>query len=104
MKEKMQSALGGFGMILWYAISTMYSFAPLLVLGFPVWVDIILVIAMMTLPMAGGIIRFALFVWAFIRVFSMPINIITVIFFICAIIFFIFEAIPAIKIMFTGHR
>lgn len=41
MKEKLQSALGGFGLIIWYVISTIIYIIPFVMIGASFWLNIV---------------------------------------------------------------
>ncbi len=82
IKEKLSGALGTAGVVIWYFISFLYSFSPLLFLRFPFIVDVLLIAAMTTLPIAGEAIRLILYVWAFIVVIGQPIDVFSIIFFV----------------------
>ena len=94
MKEKLTSSLGAFGGVLWYILSVVYAFAPLYILRFPFWVDALIIAAILFLPFIGELIRLVLYVWAFIVVLSQPIDIVSIIFFVCAALYFLSAVLP----------
>ena len=96
MKERITSGLGAAGVVVWYIISIFYSIAPLMILKFPLWVDLLLILAMTALPFIGEAIRLALFIWAFVVAVHMSLSVLTVVFFIFAAIYVLTEAIPLI--------
>lgn len=63
MKEKLVGALGTFGMILWYVISFLYSFFPIVILyhNIPPILKFILIAVMLFVPFAGEIVRVILY-------------------------------------------
>jgi hypothetical protein len=93
-KDKLTGALGGVGIAVWYVISILYSIAPLFVLRFPIWVDLILIIVMTAVPFIGEVVRAGLFVWAIFAVFNQPFSIVTIIFLIFAAIYVFTELLP----------
>ena len=103
-KEKLMNALGAGGAILWYIISIFYSIAPLFILRFPSWVDIVLIIVMTCVPFLGEIVRTVLFVWAIFAAVSQPLSIITIIFFVFAIIYVLTEVIPFIFNLWDAYK
>lgn len=94
MKEKLSTALGAFGSVLWYILSIVYAFAPLYILHFPFWVDAIIIAAILFIPFIGELVRLVLYVWAFIVVLSQPIDIVSIIFFVCAALYFFTTILP----------
>ena len=101
MKDKLSGALGGVGVVLWYIVSFLYSFAPLLFLKFPFWLDFILIVVMSTVPLIGEIVRFALYIWAFVVVLNQPIDAISIVFFVFAALYFFTTIVPIISALFS---
>lgn len=104
MKEKLSSALGSFGGILWYIISFLYSFAPLFILRFPFWVDLILIGVILFLPIIGEIVRIALYVWAFVVAIGQPVDIVSIIFFVFAALYAFTTLVPFITATFGNKN
>ena len=96
MKEKLENVLGGFGAILWYIISIVYSFGPLYILHFPFWLDAILIAVILFLPFIGELVRLALYIWALIVVLSQPIDIVSIIFLVFAALYFFTTVLPLV--------
>lgn len=67
-----------------------------MILKFPLWVDLLLILAMTALPFIGETIRLALFIWAFVVAIHMSLSVLTVVFFVFAAIYVFTEAIPLI--------
>lgn len=103
MKEKLSYTLGSVGLIIWYIISIVYSFAPLLVLDIGYFVSFLLILAMNLLPIGGELLRMGLYIWATIVVLGRPLNIIYIIFLICAAVYFFTTVLPFLKALF-GKR
>lgn len=102
MKDKLASALGGFGAVLWYIISFLYGFAPLVILRFPFWLDLLLIIAMTSIPLVGELIRIALYIWAFVVVVNGPFDIIAIVFYVFFALYFFTTLLPLILSLFGG--
>lgn len=96
MKEKLSALFGSFGVVIWFLISAIYCYSPLLIFKFPIYVELILFLAMFSIPIIGEVIRLALYIWAFTIAISMPIDALTVVFFICAGLYFFTELFPTI--------
>ena len=104
MKEKLLTILGGFGLVVWYIVSIIYSFAPLYFLGLPFWVDFILIVVMTSVPFIGEIVRIGIFIWAFTIVIAQPIDVVSIIFFVCAALYLITTVIPMIMALFARKQ
>lgn len=103
MKEKLQSALGSAGIVLFYIIGFLYAFAPLLVLDFPLLVDILLILAMNVLPLLGELVRIVLYVWAVFVVLSHPLSGFSIFFLVIAAVYFFTTVWPILTALF-GDR
>ena len=101
MREKLTNALGGFGIILWYLFSFIFCFAPLLFIKMPFIVRLLAIGAILFLPLIGEIIRAGLYVWAFFVVISEPMDVFSIIFFICLAIYVFAFGIPLIQSLFA---
>lgn len=99
MKDKLVGALGGFGFVLWYIFSIIYAFAPLYILRFPFWIDLILICVITTLPFVGEVVRLGLYVWAFAAVVGQPINVYSIGFYVCAVLYLLTTVIPMLGAM-----
>ena len=99
LKEKLVGSLGVLGYCIWFVVSVIFSFAPLMVLDLPMVVDFIAIFVIQYIPLFGEIVRCALYVWAFIVVLSGPINVISIIFFVCFAIYVIAYGIPLVAMI-----
>lgn len=104
MKDKLFGALGTFGVILWYIISFLYSFFPLVILRFNFWIDLILIAVMAAVPFAGEIVRLVLYVWAFIVVIGRPIDWLSIVFFVFAALYLFTTVIPFVTSLFSRRE
>lgn len=96
MKEKLYSLFGTFGTALWFLISAIYCYSPLLIFKFPFYVELLLFLAMFTIPFVGEFVRVGLYIWAFTIAIKMPIDALTIIFYVCAFLYFFTELLPFI--------
>ena len=104
MKEKLSMTLGRAGVVLWYIISFLYSFAPLISLRYSFFVELILIIVMTTVPILGEITRIVLYVLAFIVEIGRPIDVFSIIFFVFAALYFFTTVIPIICAIFSKNK
>lgn len=74
LKDKLLGALGVVGLIIWYLISLTLLSLPLVFLGFPFWVDLLILFVIVSFPLSGGIVEFVIWIWSFIVVVSEPID------------------------------
>ena len=103
MKEKLTSALGSFGFVLFYIFIVLYAYAPLLVLDFPIWVDLLLILVISTFRGLGGILCLGLYIWALVVVLTHPFNVISAIFLVCTVLYFFTSVFPSIKLIFNKN-
>lgn len=103
MKEKLVNALGGFGVVLFYVFSITCSFAPLLILDFPYWVDFLIILAIFIFRHFGGVLCLGLYIWALIVTLTHPINTVSIFFLVFAVLYFFSSTLPAI-LLFLGKK
>ena len=82
LKDKLTSVFGTFGFILYYAVNIIFSFAPLFVLPFPIFVVFLLFLAMNILPYIGTVINVVLWLWALIVTINAPQDVFSVIYYV----------------------
>ncbi len=104
MKEKLVSALGGFGLVVWYLITSIVTFASLLVLDFPFIVVLIMIAVVLLHPFVGDIVQFILWVWSFVIALNEPIDVFMVIYFIAAAIYVLTTLIPFVLTLFRQKK
>ena len=97
MKEKLMSALGWFGWILFYIIMLMFCLVPFLVLDLPIWANIILLFIIFGFRSLGGIVCLGVYVWALARVFSRPFDMLSVVFLVFMAAYFLLFIIPSFR-------
>lgn len=89
MKEKLGASLGAFGVILWELALFVICFMPFLILGFPFWLAVIVVILMNVLPVLGGVASLGLYIWAFIVALKMASSALVIAFYVCFAVYVI---------------
>lgn len=97
MKDKISGALGFFGIILWYLLSLIVCFAPIIMLDPPYIVSLLLIGIILFVPYIGEIVRGILYVIAFIVVIRQPIDVFSVVFFISFVLYIFVFAGPLVK-------
>ena len=81
------------GIWIYYGITILFGFAPLIMLDFPFIVDFLLIAAITSLPYVGGVINLVLWIWALIVTIAGPQDVI-------AIVFYVFFALNALRVIF----
>lgn len=94
MKEKLTATLGTFGLILWYVISVVITFAPLIILSFPIYIDAAIIAIINIIPILGNIVSVVIWVWALIECIGGPQDIF-------AIIYYILFGLKAIHVVYS---
>ena len=101
MKDKFMTALGGFGIVVFYIIMLLFCGAPFLILDLPIWAEFILILLILSTSTLGGIICIGLYVWAAVVALTNPIDIFSIIFFVIAVLYVLIFVIPSTKQTFS---
>lgn len=101
MKEKLQSSLGSFGVILWLALSLVACVIPVLVLDFSFWWSLLVLAVVFIFNTLGGVVMFVLYIWAFIVAVQGPQSVITVVFYVCFVLYVLPNIISLIVALFA---
>ena len=101
MKDKLMSALGRFGFILFYVIMLLFIVAPLVILDLPYWAAVILIFIIFASSYIGGIVCVGLYIWAIVHVFTHRFDIVSLIFLVIAALYFLIFVIPPTIHMFS---
>ena len=87
LKEKLTSALGGIGTVLWMVISLLISVMPLVAIGGPWWLIVVLAFASFGLPL----IDIPIWIWGLVCVIrENPTSTFAIIYYIVMALFFAF--------------
>ena len=89
LKDILLGSLGAVGYAIWFVASALLMYAPLLFLDFPFWIDVVIIIAVTTIPFVGGITEFVIWIWSFVVVISDPIDGWSIFYFVTFAIYFI---------------
>ena len=103
MKDKLMSALGRFGFILFYVIMLLFIVAPLVILDLPYWAAVILIFIILASSYIGGIVCVGLYIWAIVHVFTHRFDIVSLIFLVIAALYFLIFVIPPTIQMFSKN-
>ncbi len=102
IKEKLGSALGGIGLILWYAVSAIVTFAPLFcVLKFNFFIDFLIILAILAFPLVGAVVELVIWVWSFVVAISMPFDIFMGIYYVALAIYVLTKLVPMVLTLFS---
>lgn len=96
LQEKLVSLLGGFGSIICYFIYFGIVVTPLTVIGLPPLACTLIPIAVILLPVLGGFITLAAYIWAFILIVQQPITNLSIFFYVFLALYFLLTILPAI--------
>lgn len=100
-KEKLSTYFGGFGFILWYLITVLISFAPLIfVFNFNPVIDIVIVGVITFIPIIGSIVELVLWIWSLSIALNMPFDIFILMYCIALLIYVVTKLVPAIISLF----
>ena len=74
LKDELIGWLGVAGVILYYLIGIFLMIVPLVVLDFPLVVNLIILMVFVSFQFIGGLTNMVLWVWSFIVIISEPID------------------------------
>lgn len=97
LKNLLLGSLGTIGYILWYLVSILLLYAPLVFLDFPLLIDILIIFAITSLPFWGDVVELIIWIWSFVVVLSEPIDVISVIYFVTFAFYIFTKFLPIIK-------
>lgn len=96
LKDKLIMTLGVVGIILWYLIEIVVGITPLVFLNFPIWVNLIILFALMSMQFIGGLIEIVIWVWSFIVVIARPVDGWSVFYYITFAFYFYIHILPMV--------
>jgi len=85
MKEKLQSLLGGFGMVLYYGLMLLIAILPLVMIDVPFWADAIILIAVNVFPP----LSLPLWIWGLVKAIQGPQDAWAIIYYVAAVVVFL---------------
>lgn len=81
IKEKLLFSLGSFGLILYFAISIVLTFFPLIFLDFGFLIDFLVIVIISTLPLIGSIVNAVIWIWALVVCVQGPQDIFAIVYY-----------------------
>lgn len=91
IKNWAATTFGVVGMVIWYLLSFVFNFAPLVILHFSFWINLILIIVMTSVPFLNIIVSLIVWIWALVVAIGGPQDVF-------AIIYYVVFAINAISV------
>lgn len=85
MKEKLTNALGSFGSFIWLIISMTIAVIPIVAIGMPFWINIILFAIMLFIPATSVIF----WVWGLIRMINGPQDVVAIVYYVLFVVLFL---------------
>lgn len=104
MRKKLTDALGTVGFILFYLLGIAVFGMPMWELGFPIWVSILLFIAITNIPFIGDIIGLGIWIWSFINEIQKPFDIFVIIYYVVLVVYVITMLIPFVQGIISALR
>lgn len=83
LKTWLINALGGFGWVVWMALAIAVHFAPLYMLDFPWWADVLILAFVFFFAEIGAVLMLPLWIWALIETIHGPHDTAAILFYIC---------------------
>ena len=103
VRDRLTAAFGVFGFALYYLLFTAIAYAPLLILDFSWWIDLLLIAGILFLPFVGRLTELVLWVWAFLLVVEMEPCLKAALFYIGAALYVLFVLLPSILHLFIDY-
>lgn len=100
MKEKLMSALGTFGFVLWYLISLLIAVLPLVMIDAPFLLNLLLIVIALFIPASSGIF----WVWGLVCTIRGPQDTIATIYYVLFAIMFLPYFINVILSLFNKRK
>ena len=96
MKDKLLGVFGGFGWFIYLLLGFLLVFAPLYIVGIPIWAKGLFIAAYYFAPTIMSFVLAPLYVWAIVVAVRQPIDTVSIIFFVCAAVYFFVILFPTI--------
>ena len=96
MKDKLFGIFGGFGAIVYLIVGFLMMFAPLYIIGFPLWSKALFIAVYYFAPAIMGYVAAPLYIWAIVIAARQPIDVVSIIFFVLAALYFFVILFPSI--------
>lgn len=97
IKEKLSQSLGIFGFVLYFIFYAVFKFAPLIVLGLPFIVDLILIAIILAVPILNTVANIVVWVWGLITIINGPQDTLAIIYYILFGVWAIYTAVTLIS-------
>lgn len=101
-KDKLFGIMGSAGYIVYYAISCILFFMPLVFLDFNFIIDIILIFVMLSVPFIGQLCELILWIWSLFIVLKEPFSGFILVYFIALAIYVFTTVLPFIISLFRS--
>lgn len=99
LKVILVGSLGVVGYVIWYVLLAAVWLLPLIVLDFPFWADVLIILVAFNIPILGSLFEFALWIWSFTIVTSMPIGGFSIFYYIVFGIYILTSVLPFIVVL-----
>lgn len=96
MKEKLQSAAGSLGIIIWYVLSSASVIVPIMATHLPIWTCIIIFAIIYFTGIIGAFVSLTVYGYSFYVMLHHPFGAFWVAYLICLIFYVLFMLIPTI--------
>lgn len=102
-KDKLVSALGAFGTVLWYLIALAIASLPFAILKLPFW-GILVFMLLISIPFVNIIAGAGLYIWAFIEALGQKQDAVVIAFYVVFAILALYVVIAVLPVVFTSRR
>ena len=100
VKEKLVGLFGTFGLVLYFVLSVALAFFPFVFLNFGFWIECLVILVILWLPLIGTVVNAVIWIWALVVCIKGPQDVWTIIYY----ILFIINFFPYIRAFFSLFR
>ncbi len=104
LKEKLSSALGWFGYVIYIAIITVFVVVPISTIGLPRWVSTALIFLCFFWSSLGSILVFAAYIWGLVVTLDQPIDTWAIIFFVVFAVWVLARIVPIVIVSIASRH
>ena len=101
LKEKLFGLVGGFGMVIYFVITAIVAYAPLLFLDLPFIVDMVIIAVVMFVPIVQNIVRPIIWICGFIAAICGTIDVFAIVYFVLTAGYALFFLLPDLATFFS---
>lgn len=96
MKRFISSFISFMSGTVMYVVAALLTAAPLFMLGFPWWVDFLIIIGIYFIPFFGGLAQIVIWIWGLVAAISGPQDILAIIYYVLFAVYAVLFLVPIV--------